>query len=93
MEFMRSAMFVPGHRQRFIDKALGGLPADVFLFDLEDGVPPAEKPAGRELLGQTLTRPRQPGVNALAQPHPLLFRDRREDRQDGRRRTSPGIAP
>ena len=30
MEFMRSAMFVPGHRQRFIDKALGGLPADVF---------------------------------------------------------------
>jgi citrate lyase subunit beta/citryl-CoA lyase len=61
MEFMRSAMFVPGHRQRFIDKALGGLPADVFLFDLEDGVPPAEKAVGRELLGQTLARPRQSG--------------------------------
>src|SRR4051812_42565965 len=58
---MRSAMFVPGHRQRFVDKALGGLRADVFLFDLEDGVPPAEKPAGRVLLGETLARPRSPG--------------------------------
>jgi citrate lyase subunit beta/citryl-CoA lyase len=58
---MRSAMFVPGHRQRFVDKALGGLRADVFLFDLEDGVPPAEKPAGRVLLGETLARPRPPG--------------------------------
>src|SRR5919202_3863105 len=58
---MRSAMFVPGHRQRFIDKALGGLAADVFLFDLEDGVPPAEKPAGRALLGETLAQPRGPG--------------------------------
>ena len=37
MEFMRSAMFVPGHRQRFIDKALAGLPCDVFMLDLEDG--------------------------------------------------------
>ena len=54
MEFMRSAMFVPGHRQRFIDKALGGLPADVFLLDLEDGVPPAEKPTGRALLAEAL---------------------------------------
>jgi citrate lyase subunit beta/citryl-CoA lyase len=58
MEFMRSAMFVPGHRQRFIDKALGGLPADVFLLDLEDGVPPAEKPTGRALLAEALGRPR-----------------------------------
>jgi citrate lyase subunit beta/citryl-CoA lyase len=58
---MRSAMFVPGHRQRFVDKALGGLGADVFLFDLEDGVPPAEKQAGRDLLAETLGRPRQPG--------------------------------
>jgi citrate lyase subunit beta/citryl-CoA lyase len=55
-------MFVPGHRQRFIDKALGGLSADVFLLDLEDGVPPAEKATGRTLLGESLGRPRAAGA-------------------------------
>ena len=58
MEFMRSGMFVPGHSQRFLDKALAGLPADVFMFDLEDGVPPAEKPTGRILIAEALSRPR-----------------------------------
>jgi citrate lyase subunit beta/citryl-CoA lyase len=74
MEFMRSAMFVPGHRQRFIDKALGGLPADVFMLDLEDGVPPQEKAAGRALVAAALGRPRvgrtlrYVRINALASP-------------------------
>ncbi len=74
MEFMRSAMFVPGHRQRFIDKALAGLPCDVFMLDLEDGVPPQEKAEGRKLTGESLGRPRvgrtlrYVRINALASP-------------------------
>jgi len=55
MDFMRSAMFVPGHRQRMIDKAIG-LNADVLFLDLEDGVPPAEKDTARQLIAQSLDR-------------------------------------
>src|SRR5437764_1382779 len=50
MELVRSAMFVPGHRARFVDKALGGLAADAIMLDLEDGVPPPEKAGGRALV-------------------------------------------
>ena len=46
MKSMRSWLFVPGHQQRMIDKALG-LPADMLIFDLEDGVPEAEKDVAR----------------------------------------------
>ncbi len=46
MKSMRSWLFVPGHRQPMIDKALG-LPADMLIFDLEDGVPEAEKDVAR----------------------------------------------
>ena len=55
MDFMRSAMFVPGHRQRMIDKAIG-LNADVLFLDLEDGVPPAEKDTARQLIAESLDR-------------------------------------
>jgi len=50
---MRSWLFVPGHRQRMIDKALG-LPADVLIFDLEDGVPEAEKDVARRRVAAAL---------------------------------------
>jgi citrate lyase subunit beta/citryl-CoA lyase len=52
---MRSLMFVPGHRQRMIDKALG-LNADVLFLDIEDGVPPAEKDSARQLIAEALDR-------------------------------------
>src|SRR3546814_7676436 len=45
---IRSFMFVPGHRQKFID----GLPkaeADAVILDLEDSVPASEKVAARAL--------------------------------------------
>jgi len=54
--FLRSWMFVPGNRQRFLDKAYG-LDADAVFLDLEDGVLPAEKPAARQLVAQYLQRP------------------------------------
>jgi citrate lyase subunit beta/citryl-CoA lyase len=50
-------MFVPGNRQRFLDKIyeLDEQPDAVFL-DLEDGVIPDEKPVARELIAETLRR-------------------------------------
>lgn len=60
MDLQRSWMFVPGHRQRMIDKALG-LDADVVMLDIEDGVAPAEKEPARQLIGEALGRERRPG--------------------------------
>ena len=53
MRIMRSWMFVPGHRQKMIDKARG-LELDAAVLDLEDGVPPAEKDAARKLVGEAI---------------------------------------
>ncbi len=55
MKAMRSWLFVPGHRQPMIDKALG-LPADVLIFDLEDGVPEAGKDVSRRQVAAALGR-------------------------------------
>lgn len=57
MDLKRSWMFVPGHRQRMIDKALG-LNADVIMLDIEDGVAPAEKDTARRLIADALGRER-----------------------------------
>ena len=43
---LRSWMFVPGDRQRMIDKALG-LNVDAIMLDIEDGVTPNEKQNAR----------------------------------------------
>lgn len=60
---LRSWMFVPGNRQRFLDKIYElGTPPDAVFFDLEDGVIPAEKPAARALVADVLRR---------AEPGPL----------------------
>ncbi len=42
MPLARSFLYVPANREKFLQKAIG-LPADAFVFDLEDSVPPAEK--------------------------------------------------
>ena len=46
-------MFVPGDRQRMIDKSLG-LPVDAIIFDIEDGVAPAEKDTARRQIAAAL---------------------------------------
>ena len=46
-------MFVPGHRQRMIDKSFD-VPVDAVMLDLEDGVAPAEKDAARTLIAAAL---------------------------------------
>jgi citrate lyase subunit beta/citryl-CoA lyase len=59
MDLLRSWMFVPGHRQRMIDKAMG-LNVDAIMLDIEDGVAPGEKESARTLIGGALGRERPP---------------------------------
>jgi citrate lyase subunit beta/citryl-CoA lyase len=51
---VRSLMFVPGHQQRMVDKALGLRELDAAILDLEDGVPPTEKGTARDLVTAAL---------------------------------------
>lgn len=74
MELIRSWMFVPGHRQKMIDKALG-LNADAIMLDIEDGVAPNEKDAARKNIAESLGRDKAPGtparyvrINAIGHP-------------------------
>jgi citrate lyase subunit beta/citryl-CoA lyase len=46
MPLPRSFLYVPANREKFLDKATG-LPADAFIFDLEDSVPAPEKENAR----------------------------------------------
>lgn len=56
MDLARSLMFVPGHRERMVDKASGLGTLDLAMYDVEDGVPPSEKDAARALLAAKLPR-------------------------------------
>jgi citrate lyase subunit beta/citryl-CoA lyase len=70
----RSLLFVPGHRGRFYEK-LPEFRPDAVIVDLEDAVPPAEKPLARtmvrERLGGPLLRDYQVfvRVNAVGSPY------------------------
>jgi citrate lyase subunit beta/citryl-CoA lyase len=69
---MRSWMFVPGNRERFIQKAKLSS-ADAILLDIEDGVLPAEKPEARSMIADALRQEwhgplRYVRVNALSTP-------------------------
>jgi citrate lyase subunit beta / citryl-CoA lyase len=50
---LRSWMFVPGDRQRMIDKSLA-LPVDAIMMDIEDGVAPEAKEPARRQIGSSL---------------------------------------
>lgn len=49
----RSALYIPGSKDRALDKARG-LPTDVIIFDLEDAVTPDAKPGARATLQTAL---------------------------------------
>ena len=58
---MRSLMFVPAHRERMVERALGigefgASKLDVAILDLEDGVPPAAKDEARRRIADVLAR-------------------------------------
>ena len=61
-ELRRSWMFVPGHRQKMIDKALGLAQVDALMLDIEDGVPQQEKQTARQQIGASLVKERAPGT-------------------------------
>lgn len=68
----RSWMFVPGNRDRFVQKAKASA-ADAVLLDLEDGVLPAEKAEARRAVAVALSEAwagpaRYVRVNALSTP-------------------------
>ena len=78
---MRSLMFVPGHRERMVGRALGlgefaSSALDVAVLDLEDGVPPASKEEARRLVADVLARPQ---VNAGPLRYVRIRRALRDD--------------
>src|SRR5512145_189535 len=53
-KLLRSWMFVPGDKQRMLEKALG-LHVDSIMMDIEDGVAPAEKENARRQIAVALS--------------------------------------
>ena len=51
----RSALYIPGSKERALEKARG-LPVDVILFDLEDAVAPDVKAGARDTLSAALAQ-------------------------------------
>ena len=68
IEFIRTALFVPGNRPDRIDKAVN-TPADAVIVDLEDAVPPAMKADARPVVREKIQEHNTPRllvrVNAL----------------------------
>jgi citrate lyase subunit beta/citryl-CoA lyase len=50
---MRSVFYVPGNNEKMVSKA-PSIPADIMTLDLEDSVPPAEKPKARDVIRENL---------------------------------------
>ena len=55
MDLKRSWLFVPGNKQRMVEKSLG-LDVDAIILDIEDGVPPSEKELARTQIAEALGR-------------------------------------
>jgi citrate lyase subunit beta / citryl-CoA lyase len=53
MAVMRSVLYIPGNSEKMVPKA-PTFPADIVTLDLEDSVPPAEKPKAREVVRENL---------------------------------------
>ncbi len=53
MTVMRSVFYIPGNNEKLVSKA-PSVPADIVTLDLEDSVPPAEKPKAREMTRENL---------------------------------------
>lgn len=73
MEPLRTLLFVPGNKDRLLDKApTAG--ADALLYDLEDSVPASERQIARDKVGQRLAAsaevPRYVRVNGLVDAGP-----------------------
>ena len=58
MPVMRSVLYVPSNNEKMVAKA-PTIKCDVLTLDLEDSVPPAEKPKGREMIKKYLETERK----------------------------------
>ena len=63
MTVMRSVLYVPSNNDKMVAKA-PTIKCDVLTLDLEDAVPPAEKPKGREMIKKYLETERKNQVAA-----------------------------
>ena len=76
----RSYLFAPGDNEKLLRKALTA-GADAVVFDLEDAVAPANKPAARDLIQQVLSEllDKSPliyvRINALSSPYWSYWKD------------------
>lgn len=61
MAVMRSILYIPGNNEKMVSKA-PTFPADIVTLDLEDSVPPAEKPRAREVVRENLKYAGQGGA-------------------------------
>jgi citrate lyase subunit beta/citryl-CoA lyase len=59
---MRSVFYVPGNNEKMVGKA-PEIAVDLLTLDLEDSVPPAEKPKAREMIREYLKSQRQNQVS------------------------------
>ena len=67
-ELIRSALFVPAHREGWVEKALRASP-DAVILDLEDAVPGEQKDAARKLLGGALGLLAAGETSAIVRPN------------------------
>ena len=67
---IRSALFVPAHREGWVEKALRAGP-DAVILDLEDAVPDTEKHKARSLVGAGVATVAAAGVVAMVRPGEL----------------------
>lgn len=56
---VRTALFVPGHRDDYFEQALSG-PSDAVILDLEDAVPTGAKVRARSLIREALRKMEEP---------------------------------
>jgi citrate lyase subunit beta/citryl-CoA lyase len=74
---VRSLLFVPGHRARFYEK-LAEFRPDAVIVDLEDAVPPNEKPLARAMVRERLGGPLLAGMQVFVRINSVdspFFRD------------------
>lgn len=67
---IRSALFVPAHRPAWVAKAIGHAPGAVVL-DIEDSVPPEQKPQAMAALRSEIAELRAAGVAAFVRINPM----------------------
>jgi citrate lyase subunit beta / citryl-CoA lyase len=53
MPVMRSCFYIPANNEKLVSKA-ATTPADIITLDIEDSVPPAEKPRARDMVRENL---------------------------------------